>query len=117
MTNKATKVIDYHDYLDQIKRNSAFEHAQIVWIHIILHKRSLSSGHLLSAETFDSIQRVCLQTAKAQIKLCMRAVYSGPSLSADDPKIHFRLVGLISYVGWGLFFVYVLVLIKLGIIR
>ena len=31
---------------DRAKRKSAFEHAQNVWIHIILHMRKVSSGHL-----------------------------------------------------------------------
>ena len=36
--------------------NNAFEHVQNVRIHIILHMRQVSSGHLLSIETFYSIQ-------------------------------------------------------------
>ena len=38
---------------------SAVEHAQSVRIHIILHLRKVSSGHLLSIETFYSIPWFC----------------------------------------------------------
>ena len=37
--------------MDHVKRQSAFEHAQNVRIHITLHMRNVSSGHLLSIET------------------------------------------------------------------
>ena len=52
------------------------------YIHIILHMRKVSSGHLLSIETFFSIQWFSLRTAKALIRLRARAVWSGPSVSA-----------------------------------
>ena len=41
--------------MGRVKRKSAFEHAQNVRIHIILHMRRVSSGQLLSIETFYSI--------------------------------------------------------------
>ena len=64
--------------MGRIKRKSAFEHAQNAQIHIILHMRKVSSGHLLSIEIFCSIKWLSLRTAKAQSRL--RG--SGPLLSA-----------------------------------
>ena len=46
------------------KRNSVFEHARYVRIHIILQIRIVSSGHLLSIET-NSIHLFCLRTSTA----------------------------------------------------
>ena len=43
----------------RVKRKSAFEHAQNVLIHIILHMRKVLSEHLLSIKTFYSIQCFC----------------------------------------------------------
>ena len=53
---------------------------QTVRMHIILHMCNVSSGHLLSIRTFYSIQRFCLQTMKAPIRLCVCSGWSGPSL-------------------------------------
>ena len=39
--------------MGHVKPKSAFDHARI---HIILHMRRVSSGHLLSIETFCNIQ-------------------------------------------------------------
>ena len=71
-----------------------FEHAQHVWIHISLHTRKVSSGHLVSIETFYSIRWFCLRTAKALIRLRISAVWTGPPLSAHNQRVCFRLVGL-----------------------
>ena len=59
--------------MGHVKQKSAFEHAQNVRNHIILHMCRVSSGHLLSIHTFYGIQWFCLRTAKAQIS--KRSVY------------------------------------------
>ena len=53
--------------MGRVKQKSAFEHAQNVRIHNILRMREVLSGHLLSIETFYTIQWFCLRTAKALI--------------------------------------------------
>ena len=68
--------------MGRAKRKSAFEHAQNGRIHIMLHMRKVSSGNLLSTETFYSIQWFCLRTVKALIRLRVCTGWSGPSLSA-----------------------------------
>ena len=45
--------------IGRVKQNSAFDHAQNEWIHIILHMRKVSSGHLPSTEIFYSIKCFC----------------------------------------------------------
>ena len=81
-----------------VKRKSAFEHAQNVRIHINMHMRKLSSGHLLSIETFYSIQWFCLQTAKALIRLRGCAGWSGPSLSAYTRRhVSHGVINIIVY--------------------
>ena len=40
--------------MGRAKQKSAFEHEQKVRIHIILHMRKVSSGHLLSIDAFYS---------------------------------------------------------------
>ena len=59
----------------QAKKN-AFEH-----VHIVLHKRKVSSVRLLSTETFYSIQLFCLRTTNALITLRGCAGWSGLLLS------------------------------------
>ena len=44
------------DNIGRVKRKSVFEHAKNIRRHVILHMRKVSSGHLLSIETFYSIQ-------------------------------------------------------------
>ena len=56
--------------------------------------RKVSSGPLLSIDTFSSIQWFWQRTAKALIRLRMRAVWYGPTLSVHAPKAHFRLAQL-----------------------
>ena len=56
--------------------------AHNVRVHIILYMRKVSTGHLLSNETFYSSQWFCLRTVKALIRLCGCAGWSGPSQSA-----------------------------------
>ena len=81
--------------LGPVKRKSSFEHAQNVWIHIIMHSCAVSFGHLLSTGTrFYSIQRFCLRTEKALIRLCGCAGWSGPSLSAYAQR-RFPMIGTI----------------------
>ena len=63
-------------YMGSAKQN-CLEYAQNVRIHIILHMPNVSSGHLLSIETFCSIQWFCLWTVKAWIRLHRCAVWSG----------------------------------------
>ena len=67
--------------MGRVKRKSAFKHAQNVRIHIILHMRRVSSGHLLSIETFYSNQWFYKLTIKALIRLRGCAVWSGTLLS------------------------------------
>ena len=55
--------------MDRVMQKSTFEHAQNVQIHITLHMRKASSGHLLSAEAIYSNKWFCLQTTKAMIRL------------------------------------------------
>ena len=52
-----------------VKQKSAFEHAQHVRIHIILHMRKVSSGRMISIKNINSIQWLCLRTAKSLIRL------------------------------------------------
>ena len=47
---------DALEYLSGIKGKSVSEHAQNVWVHNILHTHKVSSGPLLSIDTFYSIQ-------------------------------------------------------------
>ena len=68
--------------MGRVKRKAAFKHAQHSQIHIFLHMRKVSSGHLLFIETFCSLQWFCLRTAKALIRLRECAGWSGLSLSA-----------------------------------
>ena len=56
-------------------------HAQNMRIHIILRMRKISSGSLLSIDTFYSIQWFWKRTAKVLIRLHGCAGWSGPSLS------------------------------------
>ena len=49
----------WYDLYARVKRKRAFKHAQNVRIHITLHMRKVSSGHLLSIETFCSSQWFC----------------------------------------------------------
>ena len=42
--------------MHHVKGKLTFEHAQNNLIHTTLHMREVSSGHLLSVETFYSIQ-------------------------------------------------------------
>ena len=73
------------------KKKNAFKHSQRVRIHI-LHMCNLIWA-FVTTETLYSIQWFCLRTAKALIRLHICAVWSGPSLSAHDQKVHFCLVG------------------------
>ena len=41
--------------MGRVKWKSAFEHAQNMRIHIILHMRKVSAGQLLSIETFYTV--------------------------------------------------------------
>ena len=45
--------------MGHVKQKSAFEHAQNVHIQIIPHMHKLSSGPLLSIDTFCNIQWFC----------------------------------------------------------
>ena len=65
--------------LSHVNWNSVYEHAQNIQIQINLHMRKVSSGHLLSVETFNSIQWVFADS-------------KGPDQTAHDPKVHFRLM-------------------------
>ena len=65
-----------------VKRKSVFEHAQNVWIYIIMYMRKVSFGHLLFIETFYNIQWFRLRAVKALIRLRGCAVWSRPSLSS-----------------------------------
>ena len=62
----------------------------------------LGPGLLLYIEIFYSIQWFCLQTAKAQIRLCGWSDWSGPSLSAYVRRHVFYMTG----PKWGLTFHY-----------
>ena len=57
-------------------RKRTFEHAQDMQIHIILHVREVTSGPLLSIETFCSIRWFWQRTAKALIRMhgCVEAL-------------------------------------------
>ena len=48
-------------YIGRVKRKSAFEHAKNVRIHIVLRIRKVSSGPLLSMDTFYGIHWFRLQ--------------------------------------------------------
>ena len=74
--------------------NSAFKHAQNVPIPIIMRMRKVSSGHLLAIDTLYRIQGFWQRRANAQIRLRIRAVWSGHSLSAHAQKAYFRLARL-----------------------
>ena len=69
-------------HVSHVKWKSAFEHAQKVQVHIILHMCKVLFRHLLSTGIFYSIQWFCLQTAKTLIRLCRWAGWSGSSLSS-----------------------------------
>ena len=57
MWHNSSGVISTPLDMGRVKRKqSAFEHAQSVQIHIALHMRRVSSAHLLSIETVYSIQ-------------------------------------------------------------
>ena len=73
-------------YMDHVKRKSVFEHAQNVRIHIALRMRKGSSGCLLSAGLFYSIQCFCLRPANVVIRLRRCGGWSGPSLFSHAPK-------------------------------
>ena len=78
-------------HLGHVKRKRAFKHGQNVQICIILPMPKVSSEPLLYNGTFYSIKWFWQQTAKALIRLCRCAVWSGPLLSAHAPKAHFLL--------------------------
>ena len=80
-------------YMGGIKRKSVFEHAQNMRIHKSCIS-AISSGQVLSIETFYSIQWFCLRTAKALIRLRGCAGWSGPSLSAYVQRHVFAWRGL-----------------------
>ena len=68
--------------------------------------RKVSSEPLLSIHTFCSIQWFCSQTVKALIRMRIRAVWSGPSLSAHAWRRVFCLMQPIWCLlklsgGWG----------------
>ena len=81
--------------MGRVKRKKAFEHLQNVRIHVILHMRKVSSGHLLSMETFYSVRWFFADSESLDQTAHQRSLI-WPSLSAYDPKVHLRLVGLIS---------------------
>ena len=65
-----------------VSENKRLQACANALIHIILHLRRVSFGHLFSIETFYSIQWFCLRTANALIRLRRFAGWSWPSLSA-----------------------------------
>ena len=64
------------------KPKSFFEHAQNVWIQIIMRMIKVSSGPLFFMHAFYSIQYFCWRTVKALIRLRACASWSGPLLYA-----------------------------------
>ena len=72
----------FNDNMDGVKRKSAFRYAKNAQIQIILLMRTVSSGLLLFIGIFYNTQWFLQRAAKALIRLCIRTVWSGPSLSA-----------------------------------
>ena len=75
----------------QAKKCLRAHDAQNVRIHIILQVCKVSSGPLLSINTFYSIQWFWQRTTEALIRLRFGAVWSRPSLSAHASKAHLFL--------------------------
>ena len=94
--------------MGHVKRKSAFEHAQNVRIHIILHMCKVSSGHLLPIEPFCRIQWFCSRTAMTQSRLCVCL------LSAHDPKAYSRLVGFVCTLNTGTTYLFTIFVVNLN---
>ena len=71
-------------------------------VRFILRMRKVSSGHLLSIDTNYNVSCFCERTAKALIRLRVRAVWYGPSLSVYAQR-HFLhgMTHFISFRGEG----------------
>ena len=94
--------------MDRVKRQSAFEYAQNVRIHITLHMRNVSSGHLLSIETAivsnkiqikqkyrdSSLNRVSLVFLTNKNRLFLSYITKTCLYSIDPLKPHFYIVKL-----------------------